>query len=130
LDSFTFKANDAVKDSNTATVTINVVAATGNTLLVNVELNQALYAKGQPLNLAVDIFNHLNPPLESTLALTIIGPNNYYHFDSQSISISTNSFQEYIFEWVVPNITGTYVVEVSLVPAQLTSYDSAGLKVI
>jgi hypothetical protein len=35
----------------------------------------------------------------------------------------------YSFSWVVPDVSGTYMVEVGLVPAQLTAYDVAWLEV-
>ncbi|MGD0644668.1 MAG: Ig-like domain-containing protein [Candidatus Bathyarchaeia archaeon] len=127
LDSFTFEANDGVKDSNIATVTVSVTAATGSALLLTVAPSQASYAKGQQATLAVNVFNQQNPPLNSTLTLTVTGPNNYYYFDFQPVSVSAGAVGEYSFSWVAPAVSGTYVVEVGLVPAQLTAYDTAWL---
>ena len=36
---------------------------------------------------------------------------------------------EYRFSWSIPDVAGTYVVEVGVVPAQLTAYDTAWLAV-
>jgi hypothetical protein len=129
LDSFTFKANDGVKDSNIAMVTVNVTATTGSALLLAVAPNQAPYMRGQPVTLTVNVFNQLNPPLESTLTLTVTGPDNYGYFDFQTISVSVDTVREYSFVWVVPDFAGMYRVEVGLAPAQLTAYDALWLKV-
>ncbi|MGD0644686.1 MAG: hypothetical protein ABSA75_07260 [Candidatus Bathyarchaeia archaeon] len=53
LDSFTFKANDGVKDSNIAAVTVNVTAEPESALLLTVAPNQALYVRGQTVTLTV-----------------------------------------------------------------------------
>jgi hypothetical protein len=37
----------------------------------------------QSLDLTVNILNQLNPALDSTLSLTITGPDNYYHYDAR-----------------------------------------------
>ena len=37
--------------------------------------------------------------------------------------------KDYSFSWVVPDSAGTYVVEVGLVPTQLTAYDAVWLEV-
>jgi subtilisin family serine protease len=97
-------------------------------LLLNVEPSGA-YSRGQSLALKVTVFNELNPTLESTLALTINGPGGYYHYDFQSVAVEAKKVKDYSFSWVIPDNTGTYIVEVSLVPAQLTAYDTAWLKV-
>jgi hypothetical protein len=81
------------------------------------------------VTLTVDVFNQLKPPLDSTLTLTVTGSYNYYYFDSQPVSVSASAVGEYSFVWVVPDVAGTYVVEVGLAPAQLTAYDTAWLKV-
>jgi hypothetical protein len=85
--------------------------------------------KSQPVTLTVNVFNQLNPPLESTLTLTVTGPENNYYFDFQTISVAADTVREYSFVWVVQNVAGTYVVEVALVPAQLTAYETAWLRV-
>jgi hypothetical protein len=63
------------------------------------------------------------------LNLTVTGPSNYGYFDVQPINVAAGAVGEYSFVWVVPNVAGRYVVEVGLVPAQLTAYDAAWLKV-
>ncbi len=97
-------------------------------LMLNVDPNLATYNKGQSLNLGVTVFNQLNPSFSSTLTLTVTGPS-YYYYDFQPISVSADATCEYSFLWNVPGVTGTYVVEVSLAPAQLTAYDVSWLKV-
>jgi pimeloyl-ACP methyl ester carboxylesterase len=102
----------------------------GNThLLVGVLPNQQVYAKGQSLTLSVSVLNQVNPALEGTLTLTINGPGNYYYFSFQTVNLIANTVGEYSFNWSIPNVAGTYEVEVGLVPAQLTAYDSAWLVV-
>jgi hypothetical protein len=76
----------------------------------------------------VNAFNQLNPALESTLTLTVTGPSGYYYFDFQSISVAADAVWEYSFSWTVPDVAGTYVVEASLVPSQLTAYDAVWLE--
>jgi hypothetical protein len=61
--------------------------------------------------------------------LTVTGPGNYGYFDVQPISVPGGTVREDTFVWVVPNVAGTYMVEVGLVPARLTAYDTAWLKV-
>jgi hypothetical protein len=70
------------------------------------------------------VLNRLNPQLKTTLTLTITGPGGYSFFDFQPINVSANSVGEYSFSWLVPNVEGTYMVETSLVTAQLTAYDA------
>jgi len=63
------------------------------------------------------------------LALTVTGPNGYYHYDFQPISVGVNEVKDYSFSWVIPDAAGTYTVEVGLAPAQLTAYDTSLTKV-
>jgi 3',5'-cyclic AMP phosphodiesterase CpdA len=98
-------------------------------LLLGVEPLQTVYSRGQSLTLMVNVFNQANPALEATLTLTVTGPNGYGYYDFQPINVTADTVREYSFTWNVPAVTGTYVVEVSLVPAQLTAYDTAWLKV-
>ena len=76
----------------------------------------------------MNVFNQLNPHLESTLTLTVTGPGNYYYFDFQTVNMTTDTVGEYSFTLSTPNVAGTYVVEVSLVPAQLNAYDAKWLE--
>jgi hypothetical protein len=98
-------------------------------LLLSVEPNQATYVRGQSVTLRVDVFSQLLQASESTLTLTITSQNGYYHFDFQRINVTAATVSEYSFAWVVPDVAGTYVVEVCLVPVQLTAYDTTWLKV-
>jgi hypothetical protein len=98
-------------------------------LLISVEPSQAAYLRGQQMTFAVTVFNQLNPPLDSTLTLTVTGPDNYYYYGFQSVNVTADTVGEYKFSWSIPDAAGTYVVEVGLVPAQLTAYDAVWLKV-
>jgi len=98
-------------------------------LLLTVEPSQATYFREQELTFTVNVFNQLNPGLESTLTLTVTGPSDYYYFDFQRISVAADAVSEYSFAWDVPGFGGTYVVEVGLVPPMLTAYDAVWLEV-
>jgi hypothetical protein len=98
-------------------------------LLLTVEPEQRSYVGNQSVTLDVSVLNQLNPSLNSTLTLTVTGPGDYYYFDFQTINVTANSVDEYSFTWIVPNVAGTYYVEVGLVPPQLTAYDAAWLQV-
>ncbi len=89
---------------------------------------QDTYAKGQQVTFEVTVLNQQNPKLETTLSLTITGPGGYSFYDFQPINVSANSVGEYTFSWTVPNVKGRYIVEASLVPAQLTAYDAKWLQ--
>ena len=92
-------------------------------LLLNSE-SQPPYTRGRQVTFEVSVMNQLNPQLETTLTFTITGPGGYCFYDFQSINVPANGVGEFSFSWVVPDVAGTYVVEVSLVPAQLTAYDA------
>jgi subtilisin family serine protease len=77
----------------------------------------------------VTVFNRLSPELEASLTLTVTGPGGYYYYDFQPVAVAADMVEGYSFSWVVPDVSGTYMVEVGLVPAQLTAYDAAWLKV-
>lgn len=98
-------------------------------LLLSVEPFQTVYSRGQPLTFMVSVLNQANPALEATLTLTVTGPDGYGYYDFQPINVAADAVKEYSLDWNVPTVVGTYVVEVSLVPAQLTAYDAAWLKV-
>jgi hypothetical protein len=98
-------------------------------LALTVEPNQATYTVGQSLTVAVNVFNQYNPELETTLTFTVTGLGGYYFFDFQRINVAADSVDEYSFDWQVPDVAGTYVVEVSLIPARLTAYDAVWLEV-
>jgi subtilisin family serine protease len=91
--------------------------------------NQSAYRSGQSATLTVDVLNQLNPTLVSTLTLTVTGPGGYYSFNFQPVNATADAVSEYSFSWNIPSVAGTYVVEVGLVPVQLTAYDLAWLKV-
>jgi peptidoglycan/xylan/chitin deacetylase (PgdA/CDA1 family) len=111
--------------SNVADVSVSAVY-----LVLTAELNQGSYSKGQLVTLTVNVFNNLNPALQSTLTLTITGQYGYSYFDVHPINVSAGTVGEYSFTWAVADVAGTYVVQVGLVPAQLTAYDELWLKVI
>jgi subtilisin family serine protease len=98
-------------------------------LLLSAEPSQTAYLRGQSVTFAVTVFNQLLPPLDATLTLTVTGPGNYYYFDFQPASVTANAVGQYRFSWNIPDVAGTYVVEVGLVPSQLTAYDAVWLKV-
>ena len=98
-------------------------------LMLNVDPNLATYAKGESLTLGVMVLNQLNPQLETTLTLTITGPGSYSFYDFQPVNVSANAINEYSFDWSIPDLAGSYVVEIGLVPAQLTAYDTSWVKV-
>jgi hypothetical protein len=77
----------------------------------------------------VTVFNRLSPELEAALTLTVTGPGGFYYYDFQPVAVAADGVRDYGFGWVVPDVAGTYMVEVGLVPAQLTAYDAAWLRV-
>jgi hypothetical protein len=85
--------------------------------------------RNQSVTLTVNVLNKLNPSLDSTLTLTVTGPDGYYLFDFQRINVTADAVSEYSFTWDIPNVAGTYVVEAGLVPPQFTAYDAVWLKV-
>jgi subtilisin family serine protease len=98
-------------------------------LLLSVEPGQAAYSRGQSVNFGVTVFNRLSPELEAALTLTVTGPGGFYYYDFQPVAVAADGVRDYSFGWVVPEVSGTYMVEVGLVPAQLTAYDAAWLEV-
>jgi subtilisin family serine protease len=117
----------AREDTGVGQFTLTSSPRQGVHLLLTVEPDQATYVRGQSVTFVVNAFNRLNPPLESILTLTVSGPSGYYFYDFQSISVAVDVVREYSFNWVVPDVAGTYVVEVSLVPSMLTAYDAVWL---
>ena len=97
-------------------------------LLLNVE-PQTAFTKGMQLTFRVNVLNQLNPSINSTLTLAVSGPGKYYYFDFQSVNVTADSMGEYSFAWIIPNVSGTYIAEVGLVPSQLTAYDATWLEV-
>ena len=118
----------AREDTGTGQFTLTSSTSQTVHLLLTVDPNQATYTRSQPVTLRVNVLNQLDPPLSSTLTLTVTGPGDYYYFDFQSINVTADAANEYSFSWDIPNVAGTYVIEVDLVP-QLTAYDAAWLKV-
>jgi subtilisin family serine protease len=98
-------------------------------LLLTVNPGQSVYLKGQEVSLVVNVFNQENLALNSTLSLAVTGPGDYYFYDFQNIAVAADTVEEYTFDWVVPDVAGTYIVEVGLVPPELTAYDVAWLVV-
>jgi subtilisin family serine protease len=98
-------------------------------LMLSLEPNQATHVRRESVTFTANVFNQLHSALESTLTLTITGPGDYYYFDFQRINVTAEAVGEYSFAWVVPDVAGTYVVEVELVPSLLTAYDAIWLKV-
>jgi hypothetical protein len=96
-------------------------------LLLTAGPGQGPYVRGQSVTLTVNVFDQLDLVLGSSLTLTVNGPSNYGYFDVQPISVPAGTVGEYTFDWVVPSVAGTYVVEVELVPTQLTAYDAIWL---
>jgi hypothetical protein len=97
-------------------------------LSLTVDPNQATYTQGQSVTLDVTVINEAGSPLNSTLTLTITGPGGYGYFDFDRINVPVG-YSDYSFAWTVPNVPGTYIVEVSLVPMLLTAYNAAWLEV-
>ncbi|MGD0028113.1 MAG: S8 family serine peptidase [Candidatus Bathyarchaeia archaeon] len=119
----------AREDTGTGQFTLTSSTSQTVHLLLTVDPNQSTYTRNQPVTLRVDVLNQLDPPLNSTLTLTITGPGDYYYFDFQSINVKADAVGECSFTWNVPALAGTYVVEAGLVPSRLTAYDAAWLEV-
>jgi hypothetical protein len=98
-------------------------------LLLSVDSPGGEYVGGEELSFGVSVFNEDGPAFNSTLSLTVTGPEGYCSYDFSQISVGANAVEEYSFVWVVPDVAGTYVAEVSLVPPQLTAYDVGWLEV-
>jgi hypothetical protein len=98
-------------------------------LMLSVDPDQATYTQGQSITFDVSVLNKLTSSVYSTLTLSVTGPGGYGYFDFDKIK-ATSGISEHSFTWTVPNAAGTYVVEVSLVPLQLTAYDAAWLGVV
>ena len=113
----------AREDSGAGQFTLTSTPKSTVHLLLTVNPNQSQYGRAEPLTLTVDVFNQLNPTLNSTLSLTITGPNGYSYFDFQTVNVTADTVGEYSFNWNIPNVAGTYAVEGGLVPPQLTAYD-------
>jgi subtilisin family serine protease len=119
----------AREDSGAGQFTLTSEPSQAVNLLLSVQPNQTTHIRGQSVTFAVNVFSQFVQTSESTLTLTITGPSSYYYFDFQRINLVAADASEYSFAWVVPDVAGTYVVEVCLVPAQLTAYDMGWLKV-
>lgn len=98
-------------------------------LLLSLDPDQGVYSMGEELSIGVSVFNQEGPAFNSTLSLSVSGPGDYYLYDFQNIAVAADAVEEYTFVWVVQEVAGTYVVEVGLVPPQLTAYDAAWLDV-
>jgi len=120
----------AREDTGAGEFTLTSSPAQAVHLLLTVEPFEAAYVGGQELTFSVDVFNLLNPALEGTLSLTVSGPGDYWYFDFDRVSVAADVVGAISFGWRVPDVAGTYIVEVSLVPPQLTAYDAAWLEVV
>lgn len=45
------------------------------------------------------------------------------------MAVGVDEIKDYSFSWVIPDVAGTFMVEIGLVPAQLTAYDTVWLNV-
>jgi subtilisin family serine protease len=93
-------------------------------LALSEDPSQSSYNQGQSIICNIDVINQLNPALNSTLFLTINGPRSYAYIDFQTINITTDTIGQYSFSWIIPNESGAYSIEASLVPTFLTAYDT------
>jgi hypothetical protein len=130
LDGFTFKANDGVKDSNVACVSVTVSSEASCNLLLMTVPNQGSYSGRQNVAFNVDVFNQRSSALNSTLTLSVSGPDGYGYFDFQNVAVLAKSVGEYSFVWRTPQTAGTYVVEVELVAPLTSAYDAVWLDVV
>jgi hypothetical protein len=108
---------------------INNVLVCSIYLLLTTNPAQGSFSSGQTVIFTVNVFNQLDPRLETSLTLTITGPSNYGYFDVQPIDVKAGTVGQYSFNWIVPNPSGKYVVELELAPSMLTAYDTAWLTV-
>jgi hypothetical protein len=98
-------------------------------LVLTTQPAQGSFSRGQSVTFTVNMFSQPLQTLEPTLTWTITGPNGYYYFDFQKINMTAKNIDEYSFGWTIPGVAGTYFLEVSLIPAQLTAYDTSLIKV-
>ena len=113
-----------------AVVTPEAQSSQTSYLLLSVDPNLSTYTRGQTVTLDVNVLNEGNSLLDSTLMLTITGPALYSFLDVQNVNVTADATGEYEFTWTVPALSGTYHVEASLVPMQLTAYDCQWMRVI
>ena len=121
-----------ITDGNNIEVKSNVVGVVdvySVYLMLNPEPNQATIHKGEQVTVGITILNQFNPVLDSSLVFVVTGPGGYYHVDPYPVSMEADSVWEYCFEWVVPDVSGEYVVEVGLSRALLTAYDVVWINV-
>ena len=64
----------AREDTGTGHFTLTSSTSQTVHLLLTVDPNQATYTRNQHVTLRVNVLNQLNPPLNSTLTLTVTGP--------------------------------------------------------
>jgi hypothetical protein len=122
---------DYVSETNgQVAYTYSIMGRQAAHLLLTVEPNQVAYDRKESLTLDVTVLNQRNPPLNATLTLTVIGPDGYCYFDFQRVNVTADTVGDYSFAWNVPDVAGTYDVEVSLIPLQLTAYDAVWLGVV
>ena len=120
----------AREDTGAGQFTLTSSAGQTVHLLLTANPNQATHLRNESVTFAVSMLNQMNPAVDSTLTLTVTGPSDYCYFDFQRINVTADAVNEYGFTWNIPDVAGTYVVEASLVPPQLTAYDAVWLEVI
>ena len=124
-DSFTFKVNDGTVDSTTATVTINVTAATGGnnaptanaqTLNVTTALAKSITLTGADADSDPLTFTVVTQPTNGTLSGS--APNLSY--TSNGGFVGTDSFTFKVNDGTVDSATATVTLNVTAAPANNT----------
>ncbi|MFZ2095834.1 MAG: S8 family serine peptidase [Anaerolineales bacterium] len=59
-------------------------------LVLFIDHTSTTYMVGDSLSIVVNVFNKCNPPLNSTLTLTVTGPKGYYHYDFEPIIVAAD----------------------------------------
>jgi hypothetical protein len=80
-------------------------------------------SRGSTASFTVLVTNPTSPTLTTTLYVEIMGPNGYYYFDTQQVTVPVSSTGRFEFDWQVPSTisAGSYVVNVGLIPPTLSS---------
>lgn len=56
-------------------------------------------------------------------------PNGHCHYDFQPMTVASDEVKDYSFSWTIQDVADMYVMEVSLIPAPLTTHDAPRLYV-